>query len=201
LKAHKKPKIILYLIFGFFISYMILWAAGGFLIAADPLIKSDAIVVLSGGEGTRIEQAATWMTEGYGNYLILTETGIGSENPQSGLSARMMQAAVQAGVTQDAILVTAGDATSTYEEALAVRNLLEARKLSSCIVVTDSFHTQRTRLIFRTAFKGSNLSVSVQPVRSHWYQSASWMFSLDGWKYTLTEYLKMASFLLGFGEN
>jgi uncharacterized SAM-binding protein YcdF (DUF218 family) len=65
------------------------------------------------------------------------------------------------------------------------------------IVVTDPFHTQRTRMIFREVFDGSGRSVRVHPVPGHWYRSGTWFLSVAGWGNTLREYAKMTGYMLG----
>jgi uncharacterized SAM-binding protein YcdF (DUF218 family) len=69
---------------------------------------------------------------------------------------------------------------------------------NSMIVVTDPYHSFRTRLIFREVFRGSGKSIRVRPSSGHWYRSTTWWLSAQGWEATLTEYIKLAGFLVGF---
>jgi len=48
---------------------------GAVLVIADPLEKADAIVVLSGGEEVRLQEAISLYQEEYAETIILTETG------------------------------------------------------------------------------------------------------------------------------
>lgn len=175
----------------------VFWAMGGLLIVADPLEPSDAIVALSGGED-RINEAARLYEEKYGRVVILTETGEFLPEWNVNYSTLLIAEAVRLGIPSGAIVLTEGEATSTLDEARHVRDLMASRNMQSCIVVTDPFHTYRTRLIFREIFKDSGLRVAVQPVQGHWYQSRSWWLTSQGRKATFQEYLKLFAYLLGF---
>lgn len=175
----------------------VFWAMGGLLIVADPLEPSDAIVALSGGED-RINEAARLYEEKYGRVVILTETGEFLPEWNVNYSTLLIAEAVRLGIPSGAIVLTEGAATSTLDEARHVRDLMTNRNMQSCIVVTDPFHTYRTRLIFREVFKDSGLSVAIHPVQGHWYQSRSWWLTGQGRKATFQEYLKLFAYLLGF---
>jgi uncharacterized SAM-binding protein YcdF (DUF218 family) len=175
-----------------------LWGLGGILIVADPLQKADAIVVLSGGDDERIKYAAQLYNNGYGRYLILTETGIRYPGNPLPATARAINLAVDQGVPEEVILAPEVVVNSTADEAQIVKNTAEASDFSKLIVVTDPYHTFRTRLIFRSIFLGSGIKVTVRPVSGHWYDSMSWFMNLDGWRTTFSEYIKTIGFLLGF---
>lgn len=176
--------------------YALLWMIGGFLITADPLQKSNAIVVLSGGDEYRLPEAVHLYMDGLATRLILTNTG--STLPEGGrYLTEVRLEAVALGIPQNDILTTERLVSSTRDEALAVRETLAKYDLQSIIVVTDPFHARRTRLIFAEEFEGSGLQVRVYPVQGHWYRSNSWMFSVRGWRITLTESIKLFSHILG----
>ncbi len=175
--------------------YLALRLAGAILIIADPLEKADAVVVLSGGN-ERLPEATRLMGERYGHWLIITETG--EVRPGVLGSDDLRAEANRLGIPSTSILVTERTVTSTRDEAVAVLHLMEARDFSSCIVVTDPFHTLRTRVVFRDIFRGSDKHVMVSPVPASWYRSRDWFLSARGWQYTLQEYFKLTLYLLGF---
>ncbi|MCJ7622089.1 MAG: YdcF family protein [Anaerolineaceae bacterium] len=177
---------------------ILFWGIGGFLIVADPVAQVDAAVILSGGDSTRIYEAAELYEERYINYVILTETGV--EVPEWGTSySNLMRfEAIESGIPANAILITEQHVDSTIDEARAARKLMQIHNLHSIIVITDPFHTMRTRLIFRNEFKESGISVLIRPVRNHWYRSDSWWLSLRGWQTTISEYIKLFGYVIGF---
>ncbi len=164
------------------------WAVGGLLIVADPLEKADYAVALSGDTGERILTAADLYHNGYVKGLILT-------NLDNASRGRMIQEAIAAGIPENRILWTRRIESSTRNEAVALRELTEQKQIKSLIIVTDPFHTFRTRLIFTSVFKGSGVDLSVRPVVGHWYRSWNWFLSAKGIQTTLFEYGKLIGFI------
>ncbi|NMB87502.1 MAG: YdcF family protein [Chloroflexi bacterium] len=177
---------------------LFLTALGGILIISDPLQPADAVAVLSGAKDLgRMQEAVRLYQDKYAGLFILTETGESLENYDSSVSFYYKLQALDMGIPNGAILITDEQASSTEEEARAIRDLLERSGLKSCIVVTDPFHTFRTRIIFREVFADSDIHISVRPVRGHWYRSSTWWMSAEGRQATFLEYTKLLGHLLG----
>jgi uncharacterized SAM-binding protein YcdF (DUF218 family) len=176
-----------------------IFSLGSFLITADPLEKSQAVVVLSGGTPGRIETGAQLIKDGWAERLVITETQISI--PESDLSYHtvdLSRYAVELGVEENDIMMTDGQALTTVQEANAVRDLLGYYGLDSCIVVTDPAHTRRAKMIFQDIVGSSGIRVGVFPVQGHWYQSDSWFLSKTGWEITLYEVGGLIGYKLGF---
>lgn len=174
-------------------------AAGAYLVVADDLEPADAVVQLSGDTG-RISETVALYKDGLAGTLIFTETGQRSTDPEAPDTNSTManrQQALSLGIPEDSIIVTQGKSSSTVDEAIAVRALMERKNLKSCIVVTDPFHSRRTRLVFANVFRDSGINVMVQPVREHWYSSRTWFLSTRGWKTTLQEFAKLIAYRSG----
>jgi uncharacterized SAM-binding protein YcdF (DUF218 family) len=189
--------------FGLICLYFSLYGLGGFLIVADPLQSADAMVILS-GDMERMSETATLFKDNFARVLILTETDqpfTGSDAPETNSTLAKRLQAQQEGIPADAILVTRVKSNSTLDEARVVLALLQEKGFSSCIVVTDPFHSRRTRMIFHDVFDGSGIKVIIRPVRDHWYRSSSWWLSQKGWQATASEYLKYVAYLLGIKDG
>ncbi len=175
--------------------YLGLRGIGAFLITGDQLKKADIVVPLGGGGEWRVQEAVRLINERYATGLVLTEPGE-IEPGQGPGSEHFRMAAIDSGLSPHAIEVTQGVQASTRDEAEAVLRLMKQHNYQSAIVVTDPFHTQRARLIFRDAFRGSGLTVRVHPVTNHWYRSDTWFLSADGWANTAREYIKLLGYLI-----
>ena len=172
-------------------------AAGGILIVADPLEESDAAYVLSGGGIERLEEAAMLYKNKDVNQVILTDTGI--ILPEYGDYTKIMRfEATRLGIPPGAILITEQVVTSTWEEAVAAKKTFKSRGIASAVIVTEPYHSLRTKLIFNRIFRGSDIVITIHPVRGHWYQSSNWWQTLAGWELTINEYFKLLAFFLGF---
>lgn len=175
---------------------LILRAAGGILIHADPLESADAALVLSGGGVDRLEGAAQLYHDKYVNLVILTDTGEVLEDFGK-YSDIVKFEAMRLGIPTNAIKLTSRVVVSTWEEASAAKNTLKEMGLSSVIIVTDPSHSYRTRLIFDKMFAGSDIKVSIYPLQNNWYTARTWWHSREGWRVTGLEYIKLAAYLLG----
>lgn len=169
-----------------------LWAllvvAGSFLIVGDKVKPVDAIVVLSGDEGERVMEAVKWYQKGYGSYFVFTKTHTEEIGEGRTYSEMLMRLAIDNGVPADSMLVTSGEATSTIEEAQAVKLLALQRNINSILVITAPYHTRRTELIFDRAFADTEIKVLVHAVEDSWYRPLTWYLSSQGWRQTLAEF-------------
>ena len=186
-------------IVGFLFCFLfLLRAAGSYLIVSSDLEYANAIVVLSGGDESRMQEALELYNQGYSPLIILTETGNKVEGYDYLHSFDMRIELMNNGVPSGNILLTSQTATSTQEEAEAVKQLLTSRQLVSCIVVTDPYHTRRAYLIFRDTFKDTGIKVMIHPTSPHWFNENTWFLKLKGWRFVVLEYLKLFSYKLGF---
>ena len=165
-------------------SPLILRGIGALLIYADPLKEADSVVALSGDTGDRVAEAARLYQKQYASYLFITYTDEPARDA-------LIRAAVIEGIPADRVIVTEMQVSNTVDEARAIKALAKERAQDSLIIITDPFHTLRTRIIFRNVFRGSGIDVQVRPVGGHWYRSTTWWRTAEGRRYTLEEYLKI----------
>jgi uncharacterized SAM-binding protein YcdF (DUF218 family) len=166
----------------------LLGAAGRFLIVEDTLAPADVIVVLSGGRrDERVRQAADLYRAGYAPRVLLS----GGE-ALSGLPTPDVQRlqALKNGIPASALLFESAS-TSTGEQAQHLRPILERLGVRGTIVVTSSFHTRRTRYLFRKAFAGSPVEIRVYPVHDDVYDPDGWWMREWDTEVTVLEYIKL----------
>ncbi|HPD62734.1 MAG TPA: YdcF family protein, partial [Anaerolineaceae bacterium] len=159
-------------------------------IYADPLKEADSVVALSGDTGDRVAEAARLYQKQYASYLFITYTDEPARDA-------LIRAAVIEGIPADRVIVTEMQVSNTVDEARAIKALAKERAQDSLIIITDPFHTLRTRIIFRNVFRGSGIDVQVRPVGGHWYRSTTWWRTAEGRRYTLEEYLKILLYFFG----
>jgi uncharacterized SAM-binding protein YcdF (DUF218 family) len=174
---------------GILIIYGMLVGFGAILIVGDPYAPVDAIVVLSGDTGNRLATAAEMKKAGFANALVITDTGSETNN-------RLVREAQDAGFSPGSIYITDLPVDSTVEEAIAVREFALDRGWDSLMIVTDSFHSFRTRFIFRQELRDSGIEVLVRPVVGHWFTSTGWFLRAEGWQFAFLEIVKLLNYLL-----
>ena len=179
------------LIIALILGYFGLRAAGAYLIISSDLQAANAIIVLSGGDESRMSEALRLYNENYAKMIILTETGQTTEGYSQLHSFDVRIVLLSNGVPSGNILVTNRSVSSTRDEALSVKNLMINQQMKSAIIVTDPFHTRRAYNIFNEFFANTDIKLSIQSVHNSWYNSRTWFLKIDGWKFTILEYLKL----------
>jgi len=182
--------VLILLVVVILFSPLILRGIGALLIYADPLKEADSVVALSGDTGDRVAEAARLYQKQYASYLFITYTDEPARDA-------LIRAAVMEGIPADRVIVTEMQVSNTVDEARAIKALAKERAQDSLIIITDPFHTLRTRIIFRNVFRGSGIDVQVRPVGGHWYRSTTWWRTAEGRRYTLEEYLKILLYFFG----
>ena len=182
--------VLILLVVVILFSPLILRGIGALLIYADPLKEADSVVALSGDTGDRVAEAARLYQKQYASYLFITYTDEPARDA-------LIRAAVMEGIPADRVIVTEMQVSNTGDEARAIKALAKERAQDSLIIITDPFHTLRTRIIFRNVFRGSGIDVQVRPVGGHWYRSTTWWRTAEGRRYTLEEYLKILLYFFG----
>ena len=170
---------------------------GRFLVVADPARPTDAVVALAGGGPHRVTGAAEVLNAGNASWLIVTNQPLNTPGIREEYADLMRREAVWQGVAEERILRAPGTVTTTFEEALTVRALMEERGFRSLTIVTDEFHTRRARVAFHDAFRGSGITLVVRPVSWYGYSPDSWWRDLDMLRITANEYLKTLLYWLG----
>jgi len=179
----------------------------GLLIVRRPLVRADAIVVLSGAATfhERTEYAARVFNEGRSSRIILT-----NDNHQGGWSTseqrnpyyyeRATAELVKLGVPRQEIEVILPTVSSTYDEAVMLRQYCENHAVRSLLVVTSAYHSRRALWTFEHVFKGSLVEVGLEAVGTgiQTPQPFIWWVYPRGWQMIPTEYLKMAYYWVRF---
>jgi uncharacterized SAM-binding protein YcdF (DUF218 family) len=171
----------------------LLTATARWLIVQDPLDRADIIIMLSGGRGDeRVRQAADLYHQGYAPAILLSggEIFMGISVPE--LLKRQAQAH---GIPVSAMLFE-GNSTSTYEQAVFLRPMLEQRSIHRAIVVTSTYHTRRARYIFHKVFAGSPIDIRVYPVQDDRFNPVRWWTREQDTETVVLEYIKLGVALL-----
>ncbi|WP_413306540.1 YdcF family protein [Bacillus sp. 1P10SD] len=169
--------------------------AGKFLVVDEKIQKSDAIIVLSGDKGERVEKAAKLYHQGYGKYFVIS----GGITYNDVTAAQLMKNhARQLGVPEEAIILE-DRADSTYENAEFTKQIIKSYPIHSAIVVSSNFHMKRVKMIFDRDFQGSQIKLYYTGAKDPHFNEARWWSNNKSIMITITEYLKMTGY--AFGKN
>jgi len=168
-----------------------------------PLERADAIVVLSGSGvfQERAQKAAELYRRGVAPKIILT-----NDNRQGGWSSvqqrnpyfyeRSRDQLLKSGVGIDAINVLFQPVSSTYDEAVLLKNYCEQHSIHSIIVVTSAYHSRRALMIFRRELSTTQVGLIHAGTGMQTPTPASWWLHVSGWSAVPLEYLKLVYYRL-----
>jgi uncharacterized SAM-binding protein YcdF (DUF218 family) len=146
----------------------------------DPLSQADAIIVLGGGVQTRPFEAARLFRSGYAPKILVAaperrpSDNLGITEGDIDLTKQIL---LTQGVPDSAIITFGNEVSSTYEEALALREWVRQTGAKKMIIVSDPFHTRRVRWLFRKelATTGAQILTGIAaPLKytmSNWWQT------------------------------
>lgn len=176
------------------------WGAAQALITRAGLAHADAIVVLSGGADyqERTRYAARLFAEGRAPKIILTnDNGQGSwsfteeRNPFNiELEAEELR---RAGVPPENIKMLWQSISSTYDEAVLLRDEAARQGLKSLLIVTSPYHSRRALWTARQVFHETNIEVGLDapPTGQQSPAPLNWWWYWQGWRSVAGEYPKL----------
>ncbi len=187
------------------IIFVVIPRMGTYLVAEHDLVKADALVILMGSLPARALEGAAVYRAGFVRDIIVVQTYVDSEEL---LAERGVQIPGQAELTRNALAqmgvpigqieVLPGGVRSTWEEAQVVcAYLADNREIESLILVTSSFHTRRTLIIFERACRNLDreLELIMRPSSFDTFQADRWWQDRESAKMVVFEYMKLAYFL------
>ena len=203
-KNHYVRKIALAVFFLFFLaSIWMVPRMGTYLVYQDKLQKADATVVLMGNIPDRVLEAYDLYEEGYSPKIIIVMANrYGIEVfrrkgiPLDGQTAIARKALTGLGMPADSIIILPGDAKSTQDEAVAVRNYLEKHpEVDTLLLVTSSYHSRRAALTFEKEFSLLSHPVIVISCPSKYtgFDDKTWWKDRESAKQVFFEYLKLVN--------
>jgi uncharacterized SAM-binding protein YcdF (DUF218 family) len=167
------------------------------LVHEDPLINSEAIVVLVGSTtGNRVKKAAKLYNEGFAEKLIFSGFEV---YPETYSSTLMKTYAQKLGVPEANIITKNTNEeveVSTRGESIANLKLLKEHQIKNFILVTSSYHTRRAQLIYKQSIVhlGYDIFFQVSPAKDPLVPIDSWWELRTGLKIIFYEYVKSAAY-------
>lgn len=152
---------------------------GRWLVVEDPLDRSDAIVVLSGGLPYRAMEAAkifrlgmapqVWLTRPGNPSAMLSKMGITFEGEEDYGRAVL----IHEGVPDSAIRILAPVIVNTEDEERAIIAEMQAARATRVVIVTSPPHTRRVRALWRR-LAPADLALIVRAAGEDDYDADHW---------------------------
>ncbi len=173
---------------------------GPILAASDSAPHADAIVILAGEDGTRIEHGVALWRQGVAPVLVLTLACEPAGRYRSRLD-RVFETLRGAGVPAESVRVAGVDGRcvqNTRGEAQAIRELAVQADWTRVLVVTSWYHSRRAELIIRRETRDLGLAVYAAAAPSWRYGANDWWRYRTGWRVVAVESAKLALALFGY---
>jgi uncharacterized SAM-binding protein YcdF (DUF218 family) len=181
--------------------------AGRFFDDEDELARADLIMVLAGERIERWLEAVDLYREGWAPRIVISSGRVdpieahlharGVRYPREGDLAR--DAMVALGVPAETVTVLPNGVDNTAQEARALLDV-SGGQVTRIIVVTSPYHTRRTRLAFRRAFRGTAVSLVVRGTRYSRSDPAHWWRRREDIRYVMNELPKFLAYVAGLAE-
>jgi uncharacterized SAM-binding protein YcdF (DUF218 family) len=103
------------------------------------------------------------------------------------------------GVAAADVRLLPGAAATTYDEAAALATFLQDHPAARVLVVTNDFHTRRSRWVFARVLGDRDGQVSFVSAPTDEFPMDHWWQSQCGFQLIATEYLKLAFYAASYG--
>ena len=172
-----------------------------FIVDDITVSKNTSIVVLSGGQLTRIPKALELYQAGYGERLLLTtlkplNAKVAHLVPTNEKIAEDISKELAIPATFESVPSLKGGATSTFDEARDLLAFCIKENIKHLIIVTDAFHTRRALYAFKKIFQDSSINIEAVAAPNDVYSAEDWWRSDSGIAVYLLEPIKLVVYLL-----
>ncbi len=175
-----------------------LWRGAHYLIVETEISPSDVIIVL-GGNTERLREGVKLYRWQYAPRLLFTGGGLQMRLAHVHLDwGQIMQYATKIeGLPPEAVFVDM-ESTSTYEDAVNTKRILQAHGWTSAIVVSSIYHMRRGRMIFEKVYAGSGIRLQYHPAPSDVFRPDGWWKREDDLVYVVSEYIKLVMYWIKY---
>lgn len=169
--------------------------AGYWLVREDPLQKSQAILVLSGGLPDRAMAAAQIYRAGYAKEVWLTkplQPGASMEElhlPYAGEEQYSRMVLIDKGVPTANIRILQSPILNTVDELRVVAATLDQQPGATIIIVTSKAHTRRVRILWRKITQGRSGRMLVRAALDDPFDAQHWWRTTNDALNVVREYL------------
>ena len=160
------------------------------------------VMVLNGDEETRALVAGVLVKAGFAGRVLVTEVAIAPQETELALPPTheiVRQVLVKRGIPSSDVTILPAAATTTYDEAQALRAFLKDRPKTTVLVVTSDYHTRRSRWVFARVLGPWAAQVSFVSAPGDDFRRDCWWQDETGMVAIVSEYLKFAFYIVSYG--
>jgi uncharacterized SAM-binding protein YcdF (DUF218 family) len=166
--------------------------------------RADIVFALAGDDERRPFVAAALVKAGLAQRVVVVETEHSADvtdgifPPSHVIAGKIFQSR---GLRPDQVLLLPGNSTSTADEVDRLKQYLEDHPDQRACVVTNAYHTRRTRWTLRTRLGDHFDRVSVFSAPNPEFDGDSWWKTPAAMEAVISEYLKLGWYSLRYGHG
>ena len=146
-------------------------------IVSDPVSQADAVAIFGGGLGVRPFAAAEYYKEGLTKKILVSNVRLDRAERLGVLpshTALNRSLLLKLGVPENAIEIFGSELSSTYQEAVALREWAVRTQARSVIVPTQAFSSRRLHWMLERELSGTGIQVQVPALDDTEYGLSDW---------------------------
>ena len=203
-----KKRYIVIILLALSITFILLFFryGGKILVVEDDIDPAEeaVLVLLMGSVGDRTLGAyelykkgnvqQIWMVQSHVTGRDLLEEKNIHVPDDAEISFRIL---TELGVPESAITVVPGDAESTKDEALAIKEYVnEHPEIDTLILTTSKYHMLRSKMIFNKALENTEVTLYASPTPYDPFEAEQWYKDREDIQRVVTEYIKLAHYIV-----
>ena len=169
-----------------------LTAIGNWLDVGEDPDRCDYVMLLNGDQETRPFEVADLYLQGKAERVLITSVNQSQSSTQPKIHELARGILTRCGVPDDKIDFVDSRCDSTYDEAKALDMFMEQHPDATFYVVTNTYHTRRSRWVFRNVLGSKMSRVGMVSARTDAFNAGNWWKHEDGFVLYLAEFLNQS---------
>lgn len=159
----------------------------------------DYLLVLNGDRDTRPFAAADLYQRGMADTILILSTPE-VERPTTPPEHEMVRSILlSCDVPDSKIQFLDRSSGTTFDEANALKGFLSEHPGVTCGVITNDYHTRRTRWVFRRVLGDQSASMQMLAAKTDDFGASNWWRHEEGFVYYLSEFFKFSFYVVRYG--
>ncbi len=164
---------------------------------------ADHVMILPGDETLRPLVGAAIFNSGLARNVLVPVTRVSADEkdgislPTSEIVRHILK---HRGIPNEKILSLPGASRTTFDDARALAAYLESKPQDTVIVITNAFHSRRTRYIFRQVLGPMSGRLRFVAAPNPGFADDNWWQTRSGVRIVLSENLKLAFYLVRYTD-
>jgi uncharacterized SAM-binding protein YcdF (DUF218 family) len=176
-------------------------AIGHWLDVGQQPDRRDYVMLLNGDPDTRPFEVADLFRHGKAGRVLITSANESGTSLQPKVHETARSILTRCGIPESKIDFVDSRCDNTFDEAHALKEFMNQHPGVTFSVVTNTYHTRRSRWVFRNVLGKEMSRVRFVSAKTDAFNATNWWKHEDGFVYYLAEFLKSIFYFLRYGHG